>query len=83
MIDYKQKIEDWIIRNVDESVIPDDRRNGYALKYNLIHLLRGDGNEYSYKLEQEAELQALHNKYGIDYEYGYDDVIDYEDVYYD
>ena len=55
----KARFEQWIIDNVDESIIPADERNGAALVYNLIHLLRGDCAKYDYLPEQDIEMEYL------------------------
>lgn len=56
-ITEKAKFEAWIITNVDESIVPADEGNGKALVFNLIHLLRGDGERYNYAPKQDAELK--------------------------
>lgn len=53
-----RKFEDWIIENIDETVVPRDEGNADALVYNLIHLLRGDVQAYNYLPEQDEEVEA-------------------------
>jgi hypothetical protein len=54
----KRCFEAWIIANVYASVVPNDEGNDGALVFNLVHLLRGDGERYDYKPEQDAEMIA-------------------------
>jgi hypothetical protein len=54
----KRSFEAWIIANVNTNVVPNDEGNSDALVFNLIHLLRGDGERYDYKPEQDAELET-------------------------
>lgn len=55
--DEKTKFKQWVIENVDETVVPIDEGNGNGLKYNLIHLIFGDGKVYDYKEEQDKEVE--------------------------
>lgn len=54
-----RKFEEWIIENIDETVVPNDEGNADALVYNLIHLLRGDNRKYDYQPEQDKEIEFL------------------------
>lgn len=51
------KFEQWIVENVDETVVPLDEGNGDALAYNLLHLLLGDNQQYDYLPSQDAEIE--------------------------
>lgn len=70
VIDSDDIIE-WIIKNVSSDVVPGDDLNDDALVYNLVHLAAyGSGFcHYDYKPEQDAEIKALYEKYGREYEY--------------
>jgi hypothetical protein len=59
-------IEEWIVKNVTEDVVPCDEGNCDALIYNLIHLLRdGEGyQKYQYAQKQDDELAEIYKKYG-------------------
>lgn len=61
----KAIVINWILQNVDESVVPNDEGNGGALVYNLVHLAMKDGKEYHYGPEQDEELEEW-AKNGID-----------------
>ena len=50
--------EDWVINNIDSTVVPADEGNSEALIYNIIHRLRGDGKIYNYEEEQKRELAS-------------------------
>jgi hypothetical protein len=54
----KARFEQWIIENVSEKVVPNDEGNNLALIFNLVHLLRGDGQTYNYLLEQDTEIES-------------------------
>ena len=56
--DEKIKFERWIIENIDETIVPADEGNDIGLIYNLVHLLRGDGQKYDYKPEQDDEIKS-------------------------
>jgi len=56
--DEKEKFERWIIENVDDRIVPNDEGNGLALLYNLIHLLRGDNQQYNYDPQQDEEIES-------------------------
>jgi hypothetical protein len=60
--EQSELFEQWIIKNVEESVVPSDEGNGPALVYNLVHLLRGTGKTYNYLPDQDEELRS----WGID-----------------
>jgi hypothetical protein len=68
VIDSDDIIE-WIIKNVSSNVVPADEGNGDALVYNLVHLAAyGSGfNHYDYEPKQDAEIKALYEKYGREY----------------
>lgn len=54
----KALIEQWILDNVNETVVPSDEGSAEGLVYNLIHLLRdGKGyRRYNYQPDQDAEI---------------------------
>ena len=52
----KQIFLRWVLENIDETVVPEDERNGDALIYNLIHRILGDNKEYHYEIAQDEEL---------------------------
>jgi hypothetical protein len=58
MADDVERIVRWIVKNVDELVVPDDEGNGDALVYNLVHLAR-EGKiyrRYAYEADQDEEI---------------------------
>lgn len=55
----KSRFKQWVIENVNETIVPGDERNGAALVYNLIHLLRGDCKKYDYSPNQDRELRSM------------------------
>lgn len=55
----KYKFTEWIIQNVSnniEKIIPMDEGNEWALIYNLVHFIKGDGLVYNYLPEQDEEI---------------------------
>jgi len=54
----KTKFEQWIIENIDDQIVPSDEGNDDALTFNLVHLLRGDGQKYEYLPEQDKEIES-------------------------
>ena len=60
----EDQLIEWIVKNVDESIVPMDEGNGDALVYNLVHLALGDGKKYNYQPEQDDEIEGLMKKYG-------------------
>jgi len=52
----KRRFEEWIIANITARIVPSDEANGEALVFNLVHLIRGDGELYSYTPEQDEEI---------------------------
>lgn len=58
----KKIFEQWLIENIDETIVPADEGNGDALLYNLVHLLRGDKEKYDYQPRQNNELESWRNK---------------------
>ena len=54
----KKIFEQWVIENVDESLVPSDEGNGDALAYNLIHKILGDGDRYDYLPTQDMEIET-------------------------
>lgn len=56
--DEKIKIETWIIENINETIVPADEGCATGLIYNLVHLVRGDGERYDYKPEQDDEIKS-------------------------
>ena len=57
----KEVFKQWIIENVDDTIVPADEGDGAALAYNLIQrLYHGKGAAlYSYTPEQDKELRAM------------------------
>jgi len=55
----KLLFEQWIIENVNETIVPGDEGNEAALVYNLVHLLRGDCKKYDYSPNQDYELRCM------------------------
>jgi len=53
----KEVFEKWVIKNINENVVPIDEGNGGALVYNIVHLIRGDGKKYNYSREQDEEIK--------------------------
>jgi len=54
----KQRFELWIRENITADEVPNDEGNGRALVFNVVHLIRGDGEKYDYKPEQDAEIDS-------------------------
>ena len=52
----KERFEKWAIENIDDTAVPLDEGNGEALLFNIVHLIRGDATKYSYKPEQDKEI---------------------------
>ena len=55
--DQKDSFEKWLIENIDETIVPSDEGNVDAMIFNLVHLVRGDGEKYDYKPHQDKELE--------------------------
>lgn len=53
-----KKFEAWIIANVNDRVVPGDEGNSEALIFNLVHLVRGDGERYNYLPHQDKEIES-------------------------
>lgn len=56
--DEAKKFERWVIENIDSSVVPGDEGNSEALVFNLVHAIRGDGEEYDYSAHQDDEIKS-------------------------
>ena len=60
----KARFSQWLIENIDETVVPGDEGNGDALVYNLVQCIRiGDVEQawtyfYRYLPEQDRELKS-------------------------
>ncbi|HBF43023.1 MAG TPA: hypothetical protein DDW42_05215 [Desulfobacteraceae bacterium] len=54
----RKLFEQWVIETIDETVVPNDEGNPEALIYNLVHLIRGDGQKYDYQDYQDRELES-------------------------
>jgi hypothetical protein len=52
----KIRFEEWVVENVTSNIVPSDEANGEALVFNLVHLIRGDGEQYAYTPEQDEEV---------------------------
>ena len=52
----KRRFEEWIIANITARIVPSDEANGEALVFNLVHLIRGDGERYQYIPMQDEEI---------------------------
>ena len=51
----------WIIENVDDTLVPNDEGNGDALVYNIVQRLRFGkerASRYTYLPEQDAEIAS-------------------------
>lgn len=79
----KSIIKKWIIKNIDDRVVPMDEGNGDGLVYNMIMLLElGHGEEfrnsmYNYKRHQHEKLVEwglLEKEYLDDWDYGNEEV---------
>ena len=64
-------IEEWIVKNVNASVVPGDEGSDEGIVYNMIHLLRDGDNYYPYSYEkaQVLEVYNLYRKYGVNEEW--------------
>lgn len=65
-MDAKERkiFEQWIIENIDETVVPADEGNGDALAYNIIQVLYYGKKAvmYNYQPQQDEELKAMGRK---------------------
>lgn len=52
----KERFTDWVKMNIDESIIPEDRDNGGALVFNIVHAIRGDNEKYSGEAHQDEAI---------------------------
>ena len=64
----REKIVQWIVRNVSDDMVPADEGNIDALIYNLVQLARYGRpcRLYNYEPEQEAEIEALYREHGVE-----------------
>lgn len=53
----KETFTRWVIQEVDERIVPEESW-GDGLKFNLVHLIAGDGELYNYQPEQDAEIEG-------------------------
>ncbi len=54
--DDKEKFIEWVKLNIDETIVPDDRNNGGALVFNIVHAIRGDNERYSSEPHQDEAI---------------------------
>lgn len=52
----KERFIEWVKSNVDESMVPEDRDNGGALVFNLVHAIRGDNERYNAEQQQDDDI---------------------------
>jgi len=55
----KIRFEQWVVENVTSNIVPPDEGNGYALVFNLVHLVRGDGEQYDYTPTQDEVTKEI------------------------
>lgn len=52
----KERFIEWVKSNVDETMVPEDRDNGGALVFNLVHAIRGDNERYNAEQQQDDDI---------------------------
>ena len=52
----KERFIEWVKSNIDESIVPDDKDNGGALVFNLVHAIRGDNERYDAEPQQDEDI---------------------------
>ena len=52
----KEKFIEWVKSNIDETMVPDDKDNGGALVFNLVHAIRGDNERYNGEPQQDEDI---------------------------
>lgn len=63
--EFQEKLIEWIVKNVDAGLVPNDEGNSEALVYNMIKMAVFDNWEdhYRYLEEQDDFLKMLYKKY--------------------
>lgn len=52
----KERFIEWVKVAIDETIVPDDKGNGGALVFNLIHAIRGDNERYNAEPHQDEAI---------------------------
>ena len=55
-VQEKERFIEWVKSNIDETIVPDDKDNGGALVFNLVHAIRGDNERYSGEPQQDEDI---------------------------
>jgi len=67
-LEFKEKLIEWIVRNIDANIVPNDEGSDEGIIYNMVQkaMFGDDQKYYDYSEECENFLKELFKKYGID-----------------